>query len=78
MKSKSKQASEFQPENKQKTPLTQTSGFCNPLATPEEKASSIRDQFQTNEHEMHQMVPIVKEHVAQQSTQVIEELFAGN
>ena len=50
-----------------------------PAPTPREEpgtSSGIRNEFQSDEHETHQMVPIVKQHLAHQGAQVVEEVLA--
>ena len=41
-------------------------------------SSGIRNEFQSDQHETHQMVPIVKQQVAQQGAQVVEEVLADH
>ena len=41
-------------------------------------SSGVGNEFQADQHETHQMVPVVKQHVTQQGAQVVEEIPAGH
>ena len=58
-----------------KTLLLDVSSYPKAPVKPPKTRSSIRDQLQTCEHEMHQVLPVIKHHVTQQCPQVVEEFL---
>ena len=55
--------------------------LAQPASTPREEpgtSSGIRNEFHSDQHETHQMVPIVNQQVAQQGAQVVEEVLADH